>query len=412
MANKTIPELTEVSSPISSDLLIIHNSNLAKKIQLQNILPEVSDTDTIDLTINKTTRTISGDVKSASITNVKLADVPALSIKGRKEIDSGSAQDLTLLEVQTLLNSTGAVVDTEVRALTSNWEDTYTTVRDFSGSWGSGGSGSTVDTEVRSLTSNWEDTYTTVRDFSGSWDNTFNTTNSDTVNLAWDNSTRTLSADVIGSSLTTVLSSSLSASPLVAKAWVNFDGTTIGTSTANTSQSVSVTDGSDIGTFINSGPWTSNFIGQTYYINSIAGVSGATLGGVDVAISGIKIISASGTSATVKLLGGVATSSQTITGTGSPSTGFVFSTSGIRSSYNVSSVTKNGTGDYTMNFTTPMANANYSTSVNSVHSGSNQRWISFSNSATYLIGSVGILIVDPSVSLYDSTCINVQIFSN
>jgi hypothetical protein len=412
MANKTIPELTEVSSPISSDLLIIHNSNLAKKIQLQNILPEVSDTDTIDLTINKTTRTISGDVKSASITNVKLADVPALSIKGRKEIDSGSAQDLTLLEVQTLLNSTGAVVDTEVRALTSNWEDTYTTVRDFSGSWGSGGSGSTVDTEVRSLTSNWEDTYTTVRDFSGSWDNTFNTTNSDTVNLAWDNSTRTLSADVIGSSLTTVLSSSLSASPLVAKAWVNFDGTTIGTSTANTSQSVSVTDGSDIGTFINSGPWTSNFIGQTYYINSIAGVSGATLGGVDVAISGIKIISASGTSATVKLLGGVATSSQTITGTGSPSTGFVFSTSGIRSSYNVSSVTKNGTGDYTVNFTTPMANANYSTSVNSVHSGSNQRWISFSNSATYLIGSVGILIVDPSVSLYDSTCINVQIFSN
>jgi hypothetical protein len=31
----------------------------------------------------------------------------------------------------------------------------------------------------------------------------------------------------------------------------------------------------------------------------------------------------------------------------------------IRSSYNVSSVTKNGTGDYTINFTTPMPNANY-----------------------------------------------------
>jgi hypothetical protein len=228
MANKTIPELTEVSSPVSSDVLIIHNSNLAKKIQLQNILPEVSDTNTIDLTINKTTRTISGDVKSASITNAKLADVPALSIKGRKEIDSGSAQDLTLLEVQTLLNSTGAVVDTGVRALTSNWEDTYTTVRDFS----------------------------------GSWDNTFNTTNSDTVNLAWNNSTRTLSADVVGSSLTAVLSSSLSASRMVAKAWVNFDGTT------------------------------------------------------------------------------------------SPGT--------IRSSYNVSSVTKNGTGDYTVNFATALADANYS----------------------------------------------------
>ena len=32
----------------------------------------------------------------------------------------------------------------------------------------------------------------------------------------------------------------------------------------------------------------------------------------------------------------------------------------IRSSYNVSSVTKNGTGDYTVNFATPMSDANYS----------------------------------------------------
>ena len=34
----------------------------------------------------------------------------------------------------------------------------------------------------------------------------------------------------------------------------------------------------------------------------------------------------------------------------------------IRAQYNVSSVTKNGTGDYTVNFTTPMADANYSVS--------------------------------------------------
>ncbi len=32
----------------------------------------------------------------------------------------------------------------------------------------------------------------------------------------------------------------------------------------------------------------------------------------------------------------------------------------IRSSYNVSSVTRNGTGDYTVNFATPMADENYS----------------------------------------------------
>ena len=38
-------------------------------------------------------------------------------------------------------------------------------------------------------------------------------------------------------------------------------------------------------------------------------------------------------------------------------------TQSIRASYNVSSVTVNGTGDYTVNFTTAMANANYSTLV-------------------------------------------------
>jgi len=283
MANKTIPELTEVSSPVSSDVLIIHNSNLAKKIQLQNILPEVSDTDTIDLTINKTTRTISGVVKSASITNARLADVPALSIKGRKEIDSGSAQDLTLLEVQTLLNSTGAVVDTRVRALTSNWEDTYTTVRDFS----------------------------------GSWDNTFNTTNSDTVNLTWDNSTRTLSADVVGSSLTTVLSSSLSASRMVAKAWVNFDGTT------------------------------------------------------------------------------------------SPGT--------IRSSYNVSSVTKNGTGDYTVNFPVgALADANYSVSgITNSPSGLDSFVIEINRTTTQTSSLIRVRTFRSTTGVVndpDITCI--QVFGN
>jgi hypothetical protein len=35
-------------------------------------------------------------------------------------------------------------------------------------------------------------------------------------------------------------------------------------------------------------------------------------------------------------------------------------TASIRGSHNVSSITENGTGDYTINFTTPMSNANYS----------------------------------------------------
>jgi hypothetical protein len=39
---------------------------------------------------------------------------------------------------------------------------------------------------------------------------------------------------------------------------------------------------------------------------------------------------------------------------------FVGSSGSINASFNVSSVTRNGTGDYTINFTTAMANANYS----------------------------------------------------
>ena len=39
------------------------------------------------------------------------------------------------------------------------------------------------------------------------------------------------------------------------------------------------------------------------------------------------------------------------------------STAAIRSSFNVSSITKNGTGDYTVNFTTAMPDANYVTNI-------------------------------------------------
>lgn len=46
-------------------------------------------------------------------------------------------------------------------------------------------------------------------------------------------------------------------------------------------------------------------------------------------------------------------------GTGTPS---------IRSSFNVSSITDNGTGNYTINFTTAMPNANYATVCSSSYS--------------------------------------------
>jgi hypothetical protein len=58
-----------------------------------------------------------------------------------------------------------------------------------------------------------------------------------------------------------------------------------------------------------------------------------------------------GVLATQNGMTGIAKAWVNFDGTGTPS---------IRGSYNVSSITDNGTGDYTVNFTTAMPNANYS----------------------------------------------------
>lgn len=44
----------------------------------------------------------------------------------------------------------------------------------------------------------------------------------------------------------------------------------------------------------------------------------------------------------------------------------------IRDSYNVTSVTDNGTGDYTVNFTTNFSNTNYAYTANTMQGGSSQ----------------------------------------
>ena len=47
------------------------------------------------------------------------------------------------------------------------------------------------------------------------------------------------------------------------------------------------------------------------------------------------------------------------------------STAAIRASFNVSSVTRNGTGDYTLNFTTALPDANYSVAGSAGNAGAN-----------------------------------------
>jgi hypothetical protein len=195
----------------------------------------------------------------------------------------------------------------------------------------------------------------------------------------------------------------------IAKAWVNFNGTTILTSqTAANAVNLSVISGSNTGTWSSSTAFDTSWNGQIFFINSIAGVSGATFGGLNVATVGFQVTSVSGTSATVRFLAGNATSSQTITGTGSSSTGYVYSTSGIRSSYNVSSVTKNGTGDYTVNFATAMADANYAMVITTA-----QALVTGYTGATYTVNAARLDTRQANTStLVDPSIVSVQVFGN
>jgi len=80
----------------------------------------------------------------------------------------------------------------------------------------------------------------------------------------------------------------------------------------------------------------------------------------------------------------------------------------IRASYNVTSITDNGTGDYTVNFTNAMSDANYSVSaVPSPAAASSARMVCqvFTNSG-------GITTVAPSTSAFRLAAFNMPTATN
>jgi hypothetical protein len=78
----------------------------------------------------------------------------------------------------------------------------------------------------------------------------------------------------------------------------------------------------------------------------------------------------------------------------------------IRASYNVSSITDNGTGDYTVNFTTAMPDANYSTVATALNSLANS-WIPLLG--TYTASSVQLKLYN-TTGLGDVATINASVF--
>ena len=99
-------------------------------------------------------------------------------------------------------------------------------------------------------------------------------------------------------------------------------------------------------------------------INGSGSVTGISAGGLpDDCITTAEIAAAAVTTAKLgsSEASGLAKAWVNFNGTG---------TVAIRASFNVSSITDNGTGDYTVNFTTAMADANYSISVSASNSQS------------------------------------------
>lgn len=155
----------------------------------------------------------------------------------------------------------------------------------------------------------------------------------------------------------------------VASAWVRYQCQTPITPTAqpNTSSLVPYINQNrvDYRTALNT--WWDYHIGMVLYINVFNTL--APLGGVaavsrpngfqGVRIRIVEIIQNSPTSiARCEFLDGIASNNTIITGTGTTA-GFTSIASPIYESYNVSSITRHGVGENSINFITPMPNRNY-----------------------------------------------------
>jgi hypothetical protein len=83
----------------------------------------------------------------------------------------------------------------------------------------------------------------------------------------------------------------------------------------------------------------------------------------------------------------------------------------IRASFNVSSITDNGTGDYTVNFTNAMPDANYSVSGNCSAVNTGGYVVGIANSlAVPTTTSLRILTDSKSTGVIDLAFVNVAIF--
>lgn len=119
-----------------------------------------------------------------------------------------------------------------------------------------------------------------------------------------------------------------------------------------------------------------------------------------------NIANLSGTSTSVEnVLNGTAKAWVNFNGTG---------TVAIRASFNVSSITDNGTGNYTVNFTTAMVDANYSVGATCQRQAGDTNLypsLYFGSSATQKTTSFALQTrIGSTYGLEDATVVNAQVF--
>jgi hypothetical protein len=84
-----------------------------------------------------------------------------------------------------------------------------------------------------------------------------------------------------------------------------------------------------------------------------------------------------------------------------------------RASFNVSSVTKNGTGDYTVNFPVgALADANYALSINGYQNTAGANFIGSADGRLYTTTQVRIATDNSAFARTDMQCVTVIIFGN
>ena len=98
-------------------------------------------------------------------------------------VQSGATKKASLASLITYLSTASLYANTELNALSGNWQSSYTSLYSLSSNWqnssntvkGLSGRWSNAYNTVNTLSGEWDSVYNTVSSLSGSWNSTFNT---------------------------------------------------------------------------------------------------------------------------------------------------------------------------------------------------------------------------------------------